>query len=64
MRIRLNRGNLYPTVKKHAGHKDSYFEKTCSGCRKKILKKDSSITIPGKGDFHWDCKPNKMEVRK
>ncbi len=60
MRIRLNRGNLYPTGEsKRDGYKDSYFEKTCSGCRKKILKKDSNMTIPGKGDFHWQCKPTK-----
>ncbi len=56
-RVRLNRGNLYPTVKKQAGHPDTHFEKTCSGCSKTILKKDSNITIPEKGDFCWDCKP-------
>ncbi len=55
MRIRLNTGGLYPTVKKQAGYKDSYYDKTCSGCGKIILKKDSNMTIPGKGDFCWDC---------
>lgn len=63
-RIRLNRGNLYPTRKRQAGYKDTYFDKTCSGCEKIIFKKESNITIPGKGDFCWDCIPNKMEVRK
>ncbi len=62
-RTRLNIGGLYPTVKKQAGYKDSYYDKICSKCGKKILKKDSNMTIPGKGDFCWDCKPNKTEVK-
>ena len=68
-RIRLNKGGLYPTVKKQAGYKDSYFKKTCSGCGKTILKKESNRTIPDKdGVKHYHlrdgCLPKiKMEVR-
>ena len=64
-RIRLNTGGLYPTGgTKRAGYPDTHYDKTCSGCSKTILKKDSNITIPGKGDFCWDCIPNKiMEVK-
>ncbi len=64
-KIRSNRGGLYPTGEsKKAGHPDSYYDKTCSGCGKVIPKEDSNITIPGKGDFCWGCKPNKTEVKK
>lgn len=63
-RIRLNRGGLYPTGQpKQAGYKDAYFDKVCSGCGKKIPKKDSNITIPGEGDFCWDCKLGKRSVK-
>ena len=64
-RIRLNRSGLYPTGQpKQVGFKDAYYEKICSTCRKKILKKDSNITIPGKGDFCWDCKPRVNKFTK
>ncbi len=47
MRARLNKGNLYPTVKQ-AGHKDLYFEFICKTCKGKILKKDSEMSVPTK----------------
>lgn len=60
-RIRLNRGGLYPTGQpKKAGFKDTYFDHTCSGCGKIILKKESNITILSKGmvkKYHWGCRP-------
>ena len=56
-KIRLNRGGLYPTDKpKRAGYKDTVYDYICSGCGKKILKKDSNMTISGKR-YHWGCKP-------
>lgn len=62
-RIRLNKGNLYPTGgTKQAGHKDPHFKSVCKGCGKVILKSESRITIPGDGDYCGDCIPSKMEV--
>ncbi len=63
-RIRSNRGGLYPSDKSvQAGHKSVNFEHICNKCKGKILKNDSEMTIPGKGDFHWDCKPRRMAMR-
>lgn len=58
-RIRLNRGNLYPTGQpKQTGYKDTYFEDTCSECGQIIRKKESNMSVPSKDGikkFDWDC---------
>ncbi len=60
-RIRLNKGNLYPTDKPaRAGFEDKHFESICSVCKKKLKKSDSQMSIPIKGGrtsktYCWEC---------
>jgi len=66
MRVRANRGGLFNTsTPKRAGYKDTVYDYICSKCGKKILKKESQMSIPGEGGtkrFHWDCIPNKNKT--
>jgi len=51
-------------ARKNPGNEDRYYEKVCKGCAKKILIKESSLTIPGPDGpehYHWECNTQTAE---